>query len=106
MYFLFNDTATTENYTYCNTLTLHDALPIWPAVRDEEQGMPLYPDGVEGCDVRGRWRALLSRLAAGAQNLSDQACHARPGQPAGARRPRQFEPADEDRKSTRLNSSH
>src|SRR3546814_20705117 len=27
-YFLFNDTATTEIYTYCHTLSLHDALPI------------------------------------------------------------------------------
>src|SRR3546814_8600359 len=29
MFFLFfNDTATTEIYTYCHTLSLHDALPI------------------------------------------------------------------------------
>src|SRR3546814_2718578 len=27
-YFLFNDTATTEIYTYYHTLSLHDALPI------------------------------------------------------------------------------
>src|SRR3546814_7756350 len=26
--FLFNDPATTEIYTYCHTLSLHDALPI------------------------------------------------------------------------------
>src|SRR3546814_6786828 len=26
--FFFNDTATTELYTYCHTLSLHDALPI------------------------------------------------------------------------------
>src|SRR3546814_17963296 len=26
--FFFNDTATTEIYTYCHTLSLHDALPI------------------------------------------------------------------------------
>src|SRR3546814_14060231 len=26
--FCFNDTATTEIYTYCHTLSLHDALPI------------------------------------------------------------------------------
>src|SRR3546814_18591106 len=30
--FFFNDTATTEIYTYLHTLSLHDALPIcWPA---------------------------------------------------------------------------
>src|SRR3546814_16456300 len=28
--FFFKDTATTEIYTYCHTLSLHDALPIWP----------------------------------------------------------------------------
>src|SRR6056297_1887014 len=28
--FFFNDTATTEIYTYCHTLSLHDALPIPP----------------------------------------------------------------------------
>src|SRR3546814_20016611 len=27
-YFIFNDTATTEIYTYLHTLSLHDALPI------------------------------------------------------------------------------
>src|SRR3546814_16160814 len=27
--FLFNDTATTEIYTYLHTLSLHDALPIY-----------------------------------------------------------------------------
>src|SRR3546814_11168467 len=28
--FFFNDTATTEIYTYLHTLSLHDALPILP----------------------------------------------------------------------------
>src|SRR3546814_19554461 len=28
----FNDTATTEIYTYGHTLSLHDALPIWSAL--------------------------------------------------------------------------
>ena len=27
--FFFNDTATTEIYTYVHTLSLHDALPIY-----------------------------------------------------------------------------
>src|SRR3546814_8651216 len=27
-FFFFKDTATTEIYTYCHTLSLHDALPI------------------------------------------------------------------------------
>src|SRR3546814_15415539 len=28
--FFFKDTATTDIYTYRHTLSLHDALPIWP----------------------------------------------------------------------------
>src|SRR3546814_779480 len=28
--FFFNDPATSEIYTYLHTLSLHDALPIWP----------------------------------------------------------------------------
>src|SRR3546814_6943606 len=28
LFFCFNDPATTEIYTYCHTLALHDALPI------------------------------------------------------------------------------
>src|SRR6187397_2235133 len=31
LFFFFNDTATTEIYTVYNTLSLHDALPIWAA---------------------------------------------------------------------------
>src|SRR3546814_18134008 len=30
LFFFCNDTATTEIYTYCHTLSLHDALPIYP----------------------------------------------------------------------------
>src|SRR3546814_1082506 len=33
MCFFFNDTATTEIYTYGHTLSLHDALPICSAVQ-------------------------------------------------------------------------
>src|SRR6058998_4363983 len=32
--FFFNDTATTEIYTVMNTLSLHDALPIWQSAYD------------------------------------------------------------------------
>src|SRR3546814_13097000 len=47
--FFFNDTATTEIYTYGHTLSLHDALPIWPRVStgsaSEDIGIPLDPNG-------------------------------------------------------------
>src|SRR2546430_17641842 len=35
-FFFFNDTATTEIYT----LSLHDALPIWPARQDGVRAVP------------------------------------------------------------------
>ena len=38
---LFNDTATTEIYTGEDTLSLHDALPIWMAV--QANGMRYFP---------------------------------------------------------------
>src|SRR3546814_16682557 len=34
--FFFNDTATTETYTYGHTLSLHDALPIFEALGIDE----------------------------------------------------------------------
>src|SRR3546814_13430768 len=34
--FFFNDTATTEIYTYLHTLSLHDALPIFAGRADRE----------------------------------------------------------------------
>src|SRR3546814_14741536 len=35
LFFFFNDTRTTEIYTYCHTLSLHDALPICEAKANE-----------------------------------------------------------------------
>src|SRR3712207_7280204 len=74
--FFFNDTATTEIYT----LSLHDALPI--SDRDR--------DGGRGADRSGRGRAARA---------------GRPARPAPAPGDRSGR-AREDRKSTRLNSSH
>src|SRR3712207_8031071 len=39
-FFLFNDTATTEIYT----LSLHDALPIWPRARRPDRQAVLIPE--------------------------------------------------------------
>src|SRR3712207_7321937 len=83
-FFFFNDTATTEIYT----LSLHDALPIWPrpdrcpARRGEGRQVR-----IAGCFCR---RPKLLRRRAEAL-------------PLGARRRRR---PLLDRKSTRLNSSH
>src|SRR3546814_1874169 len=48
---LFNDTATTEIYTYQHTLSLHDALPIWRG----EQGLAQQ----EGQGIRTRRNLVL-----------------------------------------------
>ena len=39
-FFFFNDTATTEIYTNLNTLSLHDALPIWSMMRASHSEWP------------------------------------------------------------------
>src|SRR3712207_8919947 len=78
--FFFNDTATTEIYT----LSLHDALPIW---------------------LRGRH---LRPAAAGALRHLRRGRRPQRGR-AGADRGQhvlRLDPGREDRKSTRLNSSH
>src|SRR3712207_7293893 len=84
LFFFFNDTATTEIYT----LSLHDALPIWPWMTEGEVRQTTRP--ARGVD-RGR---------------GPHHHPARPGPPAPtAGRPRREVDAL-DRKSTRLNSSH
>src|SRR3712207_9011443 len=73
-FFFFNDTATTEIYT----LSLHDALPIYP----------------------GQARALRPEAAARAVALHERGEVRSEGSVVGGRGERL------DRKSTRLNSSH
>src|SRR5690349_22714005 len=80
-FFFFNDTAPTEIYT----LSLHDALPIFPGVGEKPEAAP---PGEEPPAVRD---ASIGDLL---DALRDVLKRIRP--------PR----AHEDRKSTRLNSSH
>src|SRR5256885_4667715 len=75
-FFFFNDTATTEIYT----LSLHDALPIWPARRRAQQRT--------GHRVLAGWRSGAGPHRRVAAASGAVACDHR------------------DRKSTRLNSSH
>src|SRR3546814_13462618 len=81
-FFFFNDTATTEIYTYRHTLSLHDALPI------------SIPDGT----------------FPGAGCVAGQGLHGRPQrQPGVSENGAQLQSErghGGDRKSTRLNSSH
>src|SRR3712207_8149956 len=76
-FFFFNDTATTEIYT----LSLHDALPILR--RPEPRPGPLHG---------------LPRGNAATRGVPAPEAEAEPRPPAAVR--------DQDRKSTRLNSSH
>src|SRR3712207_7961802 len=82
--FFFNDTATTEIYT----LSLHDALPIWPAV------LPLRP--VDADDEDGDQRGGLDAGTGDAQQDAQQRAVVQGEQ----------QPWQQDRQSTRLNSSH
>src|SRR3712207_7228844 len=84
VFFFFNDTATTEIYT----LSLHDALPIWPPL---DQGAGALPVQV----LQGRREDR--------RRLSLQPLHPRRPRLQGRRR---LPVPDRDRKSTRLNSSH
>src|SRR3712207_8677790 len=71
-FFFFNDPATTEIYT----LSLHDALPIWPPKRSPPPSPPTHP--------------------------SSSTSPAAPSTTSGSTPSR----GTADRKSTRLNSSH
>src|SRR3712207_8378709 len=86
MFFFFNDTATTEIYT----LSLHDALPIWPQRAAEHQSP-------------GRGHRGL--LPAGGQHGPRAGRGVRAGY-RGSRQGAIGRHPEGDRKSTRLNSSH
>src|SRR3546814_16483234 len=77
--FVYNETSTTEIYTYVHTLSLHDALPIYAAQPEPKQPPILLPARARRSEQPPQFpRRLADRLAA----------------------------VPQDRKSTRLNSSH
>src|SRR3712207_7222047 len=86
MMFFFNDTATTEIYT----LSLHDALPIYPRRRVEQLG-------AVGRDQPHRLDLALGDRVRGLE---------RPRGPGLAHPLERPVEVHRDRKSTRLNSSH
>src|SRR5256885_16581325 len=70
IFFFFNDTATTEIYT----LSLHDALPICGATREQSQGIDQINDAIIQLDqVTQQNAALVEESAAAAGSLSQQA---------------------------------
>src|SRR3546814_15862475 len=61
----FNDTATTEIYTYCHTLSLHDALPIYrdhQGIIDERDIDVAARSGAGMLGRKPRHQAKLDRL--------------------------------------------
>src|SRR3712207_8057730 len=87
MFFFFNDTATTEIYT----LSLHDALPICRGSRHLARRTPRASVCPPGPAESFRPNALSQGQAHRMDLLP---------------RPQRFDLQHEDRKSTRLNSSH
>src|SRR3712207_8051163 len=81
--FVFNDTSTTDIYT----LSLHDALPICA-----EMGEQI--------------RRCFTHIARGAEVPDELACRRRAERQVGLARFRRACLQPQDRKSTRLNSSH
>src|SRR3546814_12960288 len=99
--FFLNDTESTEIYTFCHTLSLHDALPISRFAQDARGGEAAavaktrhahldQHDAAECGDQPARVVARLDPHRAGAFLIQE-----------GVERDRRL-----DRKSTRLNSSH
>src|SRR5439155_20900186 len=94
-YFLFNDPASPELYT----LSLHDALPILTrrlAAVGRAAHTPIESGG------RTMYRLLAASLVVALTNMSSAAAQGDLKQPIG----RCATQDGEDRKSTRLNSSH
>src|SRR3546814_12242551 len=90
VYFFFNYTATTEIYTDCHTLSLHDALPIY----SDEQTVAVdavASEHLARVDMPKRLQQFMQQF-----KVAFGATHSRIVLRVSA----------SDRKSTRLNSSH
>src|SRR3546814_19744214 len=94
--FFFNDTSTTEIYTYCHTLSLHDALPIL-TMRAVGSRAEIRRSVDVAHSQPGKVGQDLLGIPEGEVLMELQAI-CRGGYRAGTR--------PLDRKSTRLNSSH
>src|SRR3546814_18972336 len=116
-FFFFNDTATTAIYTYGHTLSLHDALPIDRRGARHLLGLLLEPTGADVALTQDCSLLLERRdpgLLPGPVPDGDLAgVDAEPGRAAAPAPAEQVEregavrvDVAEDRKSTRLNSSH
>src|SRR3546814_16493847 len=106
--FFFNDTATTEIYTYLHTLSLHDALPIYKSY-DFTIGFGAETDTL---DAEGRIvatsdvRPTLADVEAVLPRFTGPIEQMPPAFSALKVDGRRAYDLARDRKSTRLNSSH
>src|SRR3546814_21165824 len=92
-FLFFNYTATTEIYTYCHTLSLHDALPIFEKVSGSLAMRVMSSRRVTTYQpYLGMKKTGWIRRASRSQRCGVATCSASSG--------------SRDRKSTRLNSSH
>src|SRR3546814_1424840 len=66
MLFFFNGTATAEIYTYCHTLSLHDALPIF--MKAQIDHLPLEFGGKR--PTQGRTLAVM-QVSGGSQSFNE-----------------------------------
>src|SRR3546814_17057966 len=82
----FNDTSTTDIYTYLHTLSLHDALPIFDAIRDAGVKNLTLASNNAGIDGEGLGKLLRSKQI--------------------KKMIASYVGENKDRKSTRLNSRH
>src|SRR3546814_344694 len=84
-FFFFIDAATTEIYTYCHTLSLHDALPICQRLPDLFGRRGVACLGGEVCLAEGGQHriAAIGRIAERRQHRARLAGIARLGQPEG-----------------------
>src|SRR3546814_1566414 len=67
MILFFNDTATTEIYTYGHTLSLHDALPIYAGHRQVEDQQHDVADVEAGDQAPDQFRLVGEQQRAGLQ---------------------------------------
>src|SRR3712207_9444158 len=84
IFIFFNDTATTEIYT----LSLHDALPIWLALKASRFRCDARP-GDPTAATKFAMRSVARRHCVLSEEIAELDAH-----------------IERDRKSTRLNSSH
>src|SRR3546814_16586607 len=95
LFFVFNDTSTTEIYTYLHPLSLHDALPICHYLHLVSRAQRLA--GLQAVEDAEAFDRIVGERQVRREGFDRVAgTH---GADADAVRP-------EDRKSTRLNSSH